>query len=62
MKITVARDTWTQRVVVDRVAGGGGGRGSGLLRQGCCGVAGWKHANDPLIPSRDIGHSLTRRP
>lgn len=26
MKITVARDTWTQRVVVDRVAGGGGGR------------------------------------
>lgn len=32
MKITVARDTWTQRVVVDRVAGGErerGGRGGG---------------------------------
>lgn len=54
-----------------------GAKGSQLLRQPARVVAGlagsgvarfggwqpgWKHANDPLIPSRDIGHSLTRPP
>lgn len=41
MKITVARDTWTQRVVVDRVAGGGGeGGGVGYLGRVVAGLPG----------------------